>query len=90
MKWLKRTLRNWLDDGGVPIYLNERPIRAADEPDTNCIRFKVFPASGGTVVQTEYYDRKTDRQHNSLYVIVDGKDIGQELGKIITIQGLKN
>jgi len=87
MKWFKKKLRNWINDDEdiyVPIGL-----RSPDEPDTNCLRFKVFKASGGTVVQTDYYDQKTDRQHNTLHVIVEGQDLGQELGKIITYESLK-
>ena len=87
MRWLKRKLRNWLDDECIT--LSDRPIRCSDEPDVECIRFKVFKASGGTVIQTDHYDRKTDRQHNNLHVIVEGQDLGQELGKIITYESLK-
>lgn len=87
MKWLKKKLRNWINDD-EDIYV---PIacRSPDEPDTNCLRFKVFRANGGTVVQTDYYDQKTDRQQNALHVIVEGQDLGQELGKIITYESLK-
>jgi hypothetical protein len=91
MKWLKQRLRIWVnnteeEDNNIyaPI-----AIRSHDEPDTNCLRFKVFKANGGTVVQTDYYDQKTDRQHNTLHVIVEGQDLGQELGKIITYESLK-
>ena len=86
MKWLKKKLRNWInnDDIYTPI-----SIRASDDVDTDCIRFKVFKASGGTVVQTDTYDRKTDRQHNNLHAIVEGQDLGAELGKIITYESLK-
>jgi hypothetical protein len=88
MRWLKKKLRNWINDDG-PILLADRAIRTSDEPDSECIRFKVFRASGGTVIQTDIYDRKTDRQYNNLHVIVDGQDLGQELGKIITYESLK-
>ena len=85
MRWLKKKLRNWINDDDIHV------IKAicVDEPDSECIRFKVFKASGGTVVQTDYYDRKTDRQYNNLHVIVEGQDLGQELGKIVTYESLK-
>lgn len=88
MRWLKRKLRNWINNDS-PIQLSDRVIRASDEPDSECIRFKVFRANGGTVVQTDIYDRKTDRQYNNLHVIVEGQDLGHELGKIITYESLK-
>jgi hypothetical protein len=85
MRWIKRKLRNWaLKDEGHNVKLS-----CVDEPDTECIRFKVFRANGGTVIQTDYYDRKNDRQHNNLHVIVEGQDLGHELGKIVTYESLK-
>jgi hypothetical protein len=69
--------------------MRDLAIPSVEEPDTKCLRFKVFKASGGTVVQTDYYDQKTDRQHNTLHVIVEGQDLGKELGKIITFESLK-
>lgn len=53
------------------------------------INFKVFKASGGTIIETSFYDRQKDRHQNSLHVITDDKDIGKELGKIITMETLK-
>ena len=53
------------------------------------INFKVFKASGGTIIETSFYDRQKDRHQNSLHVITDDMDIGKELGKIITMETLK-
>jgi len=86
MRWLKNRLRNWINEE------EEYPaiaIACRDEPDGECIRFKVFKASGGTVIQTDVYDRKNDRQYNNLHVIVEGQDLGNEIGKIITYESLK-
>jgi hypothetical protein len=88
MKWLKKKLRNWVNEEDY-ITLDDRAIRARDEPDGECIRFKVFKASGGTVIQTDVYDRRADRQYNNLHVIVEGQDIGHEIGKILTYESLK-
>lgn len=88
MRWLKKRLHNWINDerNSIDEYL---VVRTPDEPDSECIRFKVFKANGGVVVQTDTYDRRNDRQHNTLHVIVEGQDLGQELGKIITYESLK-
>ena len=88
MRWLKRRLRNWINDDGL-ISVRDLAIPSVEEPDGECIRFKVFRASGGTVIQTDQYDRKTDRQHTGLHVIVDGQDLGKELGRIITFESLR-
>ena len=86
MRWLKKKLRNWINEECITL---DRAIRAVDEPDAECIRFKVFRANGGTVIQTDTYDRKNDRQYNNLHVIVEGQDLGTEIGKIITFESLK-
>jgi hypothetical protein len=57
---------------------------------SSSLNFKIYKASGGTVLETVSYDRKTDRHNNSLYVITDDKDLGKEIGKIITLESLKN
>lgn len=53
------------------------------------IRFQVYKANGGFVVETSMYDRQRDRHHSSLHIIADEKDLGAEIGKIITMESLK-
>lgn len=53
------------------------------------IRFQVYKANGGFVVETAIYDRQRDRHHNSLHIITDDQDLGAQLGKIITMEALK-
>lgn len=53
------------------------------------IRFTVSKASGGMVVETNFYDRQRDRSQFGLYIIRDDQDLGTELGKIITMESLK-
>ena len=57
--------------------------------DANGFTIKVFRANGGTIVETRRYDNKLDRNSNGLYIVTDEKDLGVELGKIITLEGLK-
>jgi hypothetical protein len=58
--------------------------------EANNIQFKVYKASGGTIIETSTYDRRTDRHNNGLYIITDDKDLGKEIGKIITMESLKS
>lgn len=53
------------------------------------IRFTVSKAQGGVVIETSFYDRVKDRSNQGLYVIRDDQDIGKEIGKIITMETLK-
>jgi hypothetical protein len=50
----------------------------------------VYRADGGFVVETRQYDRKRDENNISLHVITDDRDLGQEIGKIITYQNLRS
>ena len=55
----------------------------------NCFRINVYRACGGTVIETNIYDQVKDREHRGLFVVTDDKDLGQELGKIITMENLR-
>ena len=86
----KQRIRNWLmDDSDEADYA---PISVdSDGPslDSNSFRLKVYGASGGTIIETTKYDRKSDENRHSLHVITDDKDLGAELSKIITMEQLR-
>jgi hypothetical protein len=87
MRWLKKRLRNWINDDSkefinVDDYLSDRI-------DAHGFRLKVYKANGGTIVETSSYNVRKDHTNSGLYVILDTQDLGTEIGKIITIEGLK-
>jgi hypothetical protein len=90
LTWRQR-LRNWfnkdLEDSDMP-ELVERDI-ASSELGGEGMRFQLYRASGGYVVEFRSYDSKADRHNYHLYVIHKDKDIGYELGKIITMESLR-
>ena len=53
------------------------------------IKFEVYRANGGTVVETRRADRRTGDSVYELHVISGDQDIGQEIGRIITMEALK-
>ena len=53
------------------------------------IKFEVYRANGGTVIETRRYNRKNDDTIYELHVIAGDQDIGEEIGKIITMEALK-
>jgi hypothetical protein len=59
-----------------------------DQPE-RAIQFTVYNASGGRVIETRRYDKKTDRHTNGLYVINNDADFGKEIDKIITMESLR-
>lgn len=60
-----------------------------DSLDSPAVRFKMFRASGGTIIETSIYDDHKDRHINGLYVLTNDKNIGEEIGKILTMESLK-
>lgn len=85
---LKQKIRNWLMDeedyDNVPLAIHEVPSL-----DSEGMRFTVFKASGGFVIETRSYDRRKDESFNNMYVVTESQDLGQELGKIITMETLR-
>ena len=85
----KERIRNWLMndiDDAEPVYAED-----SDGPEIQSqgFRLNVYGASGGTIVETTKYDRKSDEHRHSLHVVTEDKDLGEELAKIITMEQLR-
>lgn len=78
-------MRNWVqEEYTTPIH-----DKFSHGIDSQGFRLTVFKAQGGTVIETNLYDTVKDRHYQSLYVVTDQEDLGQELGKIITMENLR-
>jgi len=97
MKWLKKALWRWtyegreLDEGSAKVsrgLVTTRDSEAVcgDEPVLN---FKVYSAVGGKVVEFRRYDRKSDRNDSTTYIITNDQDFGDRISKIATMEKLK-
>ena len=86
---LKQRLRRWLLDDEADYDSVPLAIRETVSLDSEGMRFTVFKASGGFVIETRTYDRRKDENFNKMYVITETQDLGQELGKIITMESLR-
>ena len=58
--------------------------------ESNGMSFTVYRANGGHIIETRKYDRKRDHNDNGLHIVTDDKDLGEEIGKIITYENLRN
>jgi hypothetical protein len=97
MKWFKKMLWRWTYQGRE---LGEENCKTSssrlisrddcdvvsDEPILN---FKVFSAVGGKVVEFRRYDRKSDRNDSTTYIITNDQDFGERIAKIATMEQLK-
>ena len=86
----KQKIRNWLMNDEEDNY-QVNSIEDDNGPDLNSqsFRLNVYNASGGTIVETTKYDRKSDENRHSLHVVTSDKDLGEELSKIITMEQLR-
>jgi hypothetical protein len=57
-----------------------------DLPDP--IRFKVQTVSGGTVVETRWYDNKGEHR-TKLHIITGDENLSEAIGKIVTMELLQ-
>ena len=48
----------------------------------------ITKANGGWVIENRQYDKHKDRSNSSVHIITDDKDLGEEIGKIITFESL--
>lgn len=84
----KRWLKNWLDSD-----MYEEAINIGHVEETRLqsegMKFQLYKANGGYVIETRKYNSKNDRNDVNLHIVTDEKDIGEELGKIITLEALR-
>jgi len=83
---LKERFRNWLV-GDDHIHLLDIESNSLDSQDP--LRFSIYRAAGGTIIETRTWASKNDENNYRLHVITDDKNLGQEIAKIITMEGLR-
>lgn len=72
------------------IAIGRSTVRARDDFEGDSgLNMRVFKAIGGRIVSFNHYDRKTDRESKSVYIITDEQDFERELGKIITMESMR-
>lgn len=86
---LKQRFRNWLMDNNQPEEADRGLYVEEDKLSSEGMRLQIYKATGGFVVETRNYDRRTDRNQNSMHVIRDDQDLGEALGKIVMIEALQ-
>ena len=98
MRWLRIKIRRWLNDHESmdEAFVNSKrggnsivSARDSHELDGEPLRFNIFRANGGTVIQTHMYDRQKDRSFQQLHIVGHDKDLGESLSKIVTMESLR-
>jgi hypothetical protein len=67
-----------------------RPSQALESEDwEDGLRITIKKMIGGSVVSFRTYNRRTDRSKSRHYIITDEQDFTTELGKIITMESMR-
>jgi hypothetical protein len=100
--WLRQRLINILVDesrparigranrGSISVSLDECDFEEADRLDLpDPIRFRVQQVSGGTIIETKYYDHKKDEERVKLHIVTAEENLSESIGKIVTMELLQ-
>lgn len=75
---------------GTPItQLSANKRVASSYDDEQVYNFTVYGANGGKIVEVVRYDEKHDREKVHRYVIGEGENLSDSLGKIVTMEYLR-
>jgi hypothetical protein len=98
--WIRQKIINILVDtepsmsigrGNVSISLDDtlcdNSSSSIDLPDP--INFKVQAVSGGTIVESRWYDHKKDENRVKLHIITQEENLAESIGKIVTMELLQ-
>jgi hypothetical protein len=50
------------------------------------ITFRVQAITGGTLVETRWYDPKNDEPNRKLHIVNDNENLAEAIGKIVTME----
>ena len=98
--WLRNKLHDFIfskeSDSGLVHYDNRKMATISSGRQHNSLgseneplRFTVYNASGGKIVEISHYNQKTDRHTTSLHIITSDEDFGESIGKIAFLELLK-
>ena len=65
------------------------PRAECEDIQTTSTTFKLYQASGGTVIELRRYNDNSDRWETALHVIPSGEEFGKAIEHIITYEALK-
>lgn len=91
MSWLKKIITRWareVYEGDHLTNTTESPMQTPSAKTS--IRFTLYPASGGWVIEHTKLDRYQDGDGPSLTIIQHGEEIGKAVEHIISMESLRS
>ncbi len=93
MKFLKRLVFKWVQEEqekhyskGIALSSRADEARPDDEPILN---FRIYNAQNGKIIEFNKYDRKTDRNDKSVYIVEKDKDLSEYVSKCLSLELLR-
>lgn len=86
-RWFYRKVNNVLAEGRI---IRESTATDSSRLNSSGMNFSVYKANGGFIIEYHYYDRHRDLSENKLHIVTEDKDLGEELGKIISFETLRS
>jgi hypothetical protein len=89
---LRRRLLKWLskeeeDNRIYPVVAGAVP--GPSRPAQDGLNFVLYPAVGGHILECRNYDRKTDSNNSTLYMIHEDEDFAQQVAQSIMLEMMK-
>jgi hypothetical protein len=97
-KWFKKKFREWCKEAWYDEQKIESTVAQIATVDSvhggsldtsPTLQFTVYNAIGGKVVEFRTYDKNRDRRSHQVYIIGKDEDFGEKIGKIATLEVLK-
>ena len=91
MGWFKRKFAEWSREAWENSRGGNAVVRESDTPSPKTsVRFAIYPASGGWIIEHNKLDRFKDGEGPNLTIITDFDDLGKTVEHIITLEALRS
>lgn len=94
MGWIRKKFNSWVrqaweDERKEEIYSTESVRPSESINGKTSVRFTIYPASGGYVIEHYKQDRYKDNEGPSLTIVPNGESLGTAVEHTITMEALK-
>jgi hypothetical protein len=92
MGWFKRKFAKWVREAWEEAQMENESYDVSSRGNIDAsqsIRFTIYPASGGFVIEHYKYDRMRESDGPTLTIVNNGDSIGQAVEHAIAIEALK-
>jgi hypothetical protein len=89
MGWLKRKFAKWSREAWENVHETKALVERNSPDAKTSMRFTIYPASGGYVIEHYKQDRYKDNEGPSLTIVNNGDSLGTAVEHILAIEALK-